>query len=390
VVKLWNIMTAFVVIYIVAVISFDIGFGWWKIAKSMYIIGKLVDAYCWADMVVTFNTGIIHAGHLVLDRRPVARHYFEFWFWVDLAASVPWEGLLNTSKSNRKAAKFIKWFKLPKLLRLGRLRKLMKGNGRYINLVLIISSFCFFIHLGACCWVFLLDACSAYMEMEPFVDWNYRHEVDEIAVQQHPRLGWECMQSNIGYVYSQAIHVSAAMLLGVDKVSFGGYFSGGGESNTLLEEIKSYARHLEDTPESILSDPEAAKMRSIKLWLLRRRYPLSLATVSNFTTDSCGLASVQNSGEINTYGLSMAMPMNIFGACMLMLGLYLQGALFAELTKQLLFRNQAETLFRQAHDEVKREMEVFGHLLPETVCQRVKKTFSIPMDKSGIWAVTAA
>jgi CRP-like cAMP-binding protein len=372
--RVWGIFTSLMVIYVVGVVSFDIGFSWWKIRRSTYRLGQVVDIFFWIDMVVSFNTGFVHTGHLVMDRKEIAMHYFHFWFWIDLAANVPWEGLLLTSKSNRKAVKFLKWLKLPKLLRLGRLRKIMKANARYMNLMLLCSSLVLFVHLGACFWVFLLDPCRHYYEEEPYSEWDYNDEVDEVLVHRNPKLGWECTQGNLFNIYMQAVHASAGMLLGVDCANFGGFFAGGGFNEAMSEEIAEYSAFLGDTPETTAAEPDAARMRSIKLWLLRRRYPMSLGDEIDTSTNTA-LQGLSIQPHMNTFGLSYAWPMNFFGTVMLMLGIYFQGCLFALLTKFVIARNHAESMFRQAHDEAKRELEYFGHLIPEFVQKRISKHF---------------
>jgi len=398
--RTWQRLTASAVIYIVGVVSFDMGFNWWKISQGMYIWGHIVDMWFWADMLVTFRTAYIHGGHLVMDAKRIAQHYFHFWFWVDLTANVPWERLITVSKSNRKAIKFLKWLKLPRLLRLGRLRKLMKANARYLNLIILMSTFFLSIHIGACAMVWFADPCSAYVQEEPFNEWSYLHEVDDDLVARHPRLGWECMQESINSVYFKAVHESTAMLLGVDKGTLMSYITGGGESSSLLEEVKRYAGYLTDTEESAASDPSAARMRAVKLALLHRRYPLSLANSDLFGGLSCypvkvlaGIAGISGSDsatrnctssyfsgfntqeDMNTYGLSFYAPMDVFGALMLLFGLYLQGLLFANLTRLLIARHHSETTFRQKHDEVKRELELYGPLIPESVQRRIEKHF---------------
>jgi len=43
------------------------------------------------DIILTFCTGFVHDGHLIMDPKATAHHYFEFWFWIDVFASIPFE-----------------------------------------------------------------------------------------------------------------------------------------------------------------------------------------------------------------------------------------------------------------------------------------------------------
>lgn len=379
--KVWHIQTSFVVIYIIIFVLTDIGFSWYKISKGLYIFNYIVDAYCWVDMLISFNTGFVHGGHLIMSRKAIWKHYLEFWFWIDLAANVPWESLSVVEKENRKAVKFVKWLKLPRLLRLGRLRKIMRGNARYLDLVSTIGSMLLCIHMGACFWVFIVDPCSAYFDEGPFHDWSYAHEVDDDLVSRNPHLGWECIQDNLVAIYCQAAHVSAAALLGVDRALFGGYISGGGDSSSLLEEVNDYAKKLVVTEDSSGLDAAGVRIRALKLVLLRGRYPLSLSdtltTNSIISQGGCSswYGGSQTQSGMNTFAFSYAAALDIFGTVMLLLGLYLQGMLFATLAKLSVTAGASERDFRQDHDEVNRELDQLGRYIPESTQQRIAKHF---------------
>ena len=46
-------------------------------------------------MAVMLNSGFIHDGHVILNRKAAAKHYFEFWFWIDIVANMPWELIMD-------------------------------------------------------------------------------------------------------------------------------------------------------------------------------------------------------------------------------------------------------------------------------------------------------
>ena len=87
------------------------------------------------DIFLNFGTGFVHDGHLVMDPKESAKHYFEFWFWVDICVytfrlycqPIHRQWLAAKSKAFRKAIKMVKWMKIPKLFRIGRILKQLKG-----------------------------------------------------------------------------------------------------------------------------------------------------------------------------------------------------------------------------------------------------------------------
>ena len=46
-------------------------------------------------MLIMFNSGFVHDGHVVMSRKASALHYLEFWFWVDIIAQLPYELILD-------------------------------------------------------------------------------------------------------------------------------------------------------------------------------------------------------------------------------------------------------------------------------------------------------
>ena len=99
--------------------------------------------------------------------------------------------------SSRKSIKLMKYFKIPKLLRVSRVMKYFR-NHKYVydfsKILLVIFTL---LHLGACLWVMILDPCDDTKSHFSGVD--------------------VCAQDNVYRVYSEALHISATMLLGVSN-----------------------------------------------------------------------------------------------------------------------------------------------------------------------------
>ena len=77
------------------------------------------------------------------------------WFKVDLIGGIPFELIAGglVAKKDRKSIKILKWLKLPKLLRAGRLQKLM---GKYVSFAMFLKHIAMalvFLHVFACAYL---------------------------------------------------------------------------------------------------------------------------------------------------------------------------------------------------------------------------------------------
>ena len=159
--RAWDVVTILFVLYLCWKIPFSLGFAHWYGNKELKPYESFMDWWFGIDIIMTFATGFIHDGHLVMDPKATANHYFEFWFWVDMFASIPFEMFMaNTSKASRKSVKMVKWFKIPRLLRIGRLLKQMKGYARFYKVFLAIALFLWMVHFLGCVWMSIVTPCE--------------------------------------------------------------------------------------------------------------------------------------------------------------------------------------------------------------------------------------
>ena len=96
--QVWDITTSIFVLWLVAKVPLTLGFSYWYYkgdAKWIYYFDIFLDIYFWVDMLFMFNSGFVHDGHVVMTRKESAKHYFEFWFWVDIIAQLPYEHMMT-------------------------------------------------------------------------------------------------------------------------------------------------------------------------------------------------------------------------------------------------------------------------------------------------------
>mmetsp|Transcript_39908 Transcript_39908/g.96050 ORF Transcript_39908/g.96050 Transcript_39908/m.96050 type:complete len:664 (+) Transcript_39908:2031-4022(+) len=145
-----------------------------------------------------------------------------------MLGTVPFEQMISGHVSSRKSLKLVKYFKIPKLLRVARVMKYVR-NHKYVydfsKILLVIFTM---LHLGACVWVMIIDPCDETTSNFSGLD--------------------VCAQENVFRVYSEALHISATMLLGVSNF------------------------HIVGKPELINLDFEGRQEDSIKVYLVSTLY----------------------------------------------------------------------------------------------------------------------
>ncbi|GMI38080.1 hypothetical protein TeGR_g329 [Tetraparma gracilis] len=133
------ILVIFQALYIPLTVSFEIvhdyASGWWT-------FDLITDLMFMLDLIMTFNVAIVenNTNKLILSRKRIAKEYLTGWFWLDLAASIPFDLLLTLAatgtlkaSSNESAGagvgsatSLLKGFKLPRLLRLLKVMRIMR------------------------------------------------------------------------------------------------------------------------------------------------------------------------------------------------------------------------------------------------------------------------
>ena len=83
-------MTALLVVILIWLIPFYIGFDTWS-SEKMNALSVFMDVWFICDVFLNFRTGFVDHGATVMDSNKIAKHYFKSWFIIDFIASVPWE-----------------------------------------------------------------------------------------------------------------------------------------------------------------------------------------------------------------------------------------------------------------------------------------------------------
>lgn len=159
----WNGFIFMLVIFAVVATPYDIAFPWSKPPSAYKAIGKVIDCLFLLDMVLHFNTGVVHGDHVTRNRKYIACHYAITWLPIDILSNFPFDWVMGSDGKQRKLVKFLK---MPKILRFVKLLRLLKSQMHYIGMLAVIMGIFLCAHYSACIWVFVMVAPSCDGEQD--------------------------------------------------------------------------------------------------------------------------------------------------------------------------------------------------------------------------------
>ena len=142
---MFDICMAGLILYSLVVIPYRIGFET-ETTKAIFVSDLVIDFLFLVDVVLRFNTVFIDPGTelYVLDRRKIAKAYFQMWFWIDFGSSIPFDlivtgttpwDVVDTSQS-LGSVRLVRILRLVRLLKIVRMLKLkrMKKQVEFFNI----------------------------------------------------------------------------------------------------------------------------------------------------------------------------------------------------------------------------------------------------------------
>ena len=93
----WDILMFISIIYSAIILPIRISFET-EFSFFMFYLDFVVDCMFLFDILVNFNTGIYLKGKIEMSRKIIAKDYFSWWFWIDVASSMPMNWILAASR----------------------------------------------------------------------------------------------------------------------------------------------------------------------------------------------------------------------------------------------------------------------------------------------------
>ncbi len=152
--EIWNIFIVLCSLYLCFQIPMSWAFDGLEFPSDL-----LLDMIFLIDIVINFRTGFVYNGKHITDPKLIAGHYIHTWFYIDLLASFPFELFFAGGGTARNSLDLLNWFRIPKLLRLGRLLKYLKRHIKYYFLVSLWLSLIMMIHVIGTMWITITNPC---------------------------------------------------------------------------------------------------------------------------------------------------------------------------------------------------------------------------------------
>eukprot|EP00924_Labyrinthula_sp_SR-Ha-C_P009466 snap_masked-scaffold_2-processed-gene-24.31-mRNA-1 protein AED:1.00 eAED:1.00 QI:0/-1/0/0/-1/1/1/0/675 len=199
---LWDLLIMCFILHLGFKIPFLFAFQEWSFSSEFETVVEI----CFVlDIVFNFVTSYLENGEHVTDKQKIAKYYIRTWFFLDLLALIPVELLVNFSSSSSVSVSFVRWLKIPKLLRMFRLaNKLRKTKIHLIrDFFLFGLGFLFLIHVFACLFINIFEPCNLSHDFK---------EVNETKISETC-----CSSSLVKEYYFRSVLISLSSLLLVEN-----------------------------------------------------------------------------------------------------------------------------------------------------------------------------
>lgn len=160
----WDLLMAFFVLYTVIAVPYRIGFA--TDPSDAETGFEVFITICFAvDIFINFHTAYLdnEAETWVTDKRLIARNYMSCWFWIDVAATVPFDQIVGAFSSQDGNLSTIRVIRIVRLLRLFKIQRILKQNETFevlfhplvYNSVTLLSQIFIIAHVVACFWHYI-------------------------------------------------------------------------------------------------------------------------------------------------------------------------------------------------------------------------------------------
>lgn len=164
----WDLFTCAVVLYSITVIPYQIAFDSSRSVQNGFDgVDYAVDVIFFLDILVNFNTALVNPVNstFITDRAIIAKEYLKFWFWIDVAATVPFDDIVSAAiGGDGSAIKAIRLIRIIRLSRLVKLYRMTQNSGVLdqlpvspvvLSLFAVLLQVFFIAHFYACFWHYI-------------------------------------------------------------------------------------------------------------------------------------------------------------------------------------------------------------------------------------------
>ena len=130
--------------------------------QALFNLGLITDFFFIIDIFICMRTGYVDGQkNTVLEPKKVMVNYVKTWFFIDVIASFPFDLIAEeivTDDGDNVTTMYLKLFKLPKFLRIGRVIKRLEntmGSGNLLRVLKLMVAYFILAHWVGCLWWFV-------------------------------------------------------------------------------------------------------------------------------------------------------------------------------------------------------------------------------------------
>lgn len=130
--------------------------------RALFNLGLITDFFFIIDIFICMRTGYVDGQkNTVLEPKKVMLNYIKTWFFIDVIASFPFDLIAEEiigGGGDNVTTMYLKLFKLPKFLRIGRVIKRLEntmGSGNLLRVLKLMVAYFILAHWVGCLWWFV-------------------------------------------------------------------------------------------------------------------------------------------------------------------------------------------------------------------------------------------
>ena len=191
--RCWDAFVLLLAVYTAVEVPILVGYSP-NVPDAVGYIDLVLDILFIADVVLNFCTAVVvdarQPRRLVYAPREIARAYLRGWFALDLVSSLPWEvvaravhdvGTDDGLDADGETLRTLEVLRLPKMLRLGRVAKLLQRVDGAPSIGWIVLSFVgavFLAHVLGCTWCVVAASSDGWMDANGRSDGIHQYGVN--------------------------------------------------------------------------------------------------------------------------------------------------------------------------------------------------------------------
>ena len=159
----WDCLIIAFVLYNAFALPYALAFDPNRKIGALQTLDTTSDAFFWLDLILNFFVAFRDPwGALITNRRQIAVHYLQGWFWVDFPACFPFEVFSSNESGNINiGSNMLKCFRLLRMAKIFRYLDRIRNFANASRMIRILGQVILTCHWIGCFWFFLGESMKA-------------------------------------------------------------------------------------------------------------------------------------------------------------------------------------------------------------------------------------